>query len=64
MYQEVILDHYKNPTHSGLREPFEAEVFHVNPSCGDEVTLRLRARRDGAAPIGFGECRATILPAR
>lgn len=31
---------------------------------GDEVTLRLRARRDGAAPIGFGECRATILPAR
>ena len=31
---------------------------------GDEVTLRARARRDGAAPIGFGECRAIILPAR
>ena len=31
---------------------------------GDEITLRARARRDGAAPIGFGECRATILPAR
>ncbi|APT88802.1 nitrogen fixation protein NifU [Corynebacterium frankenforstense DSM 45800] len=47
MYQEVILDHYKNPTHSGLREPFEAEVFHVNPSCGDEVTLRVHLSNDG-----------------
>ena len=30
---------------------------------GDEVILRARARRDGCAPIGFGECRAAILPA-
>jgi nitrogen fixation NifU-like protein len=41
MYQEIILDHYKNPHGRGLREPFEAEVHHVNPTCGDEVTLRL-----------------------
>jgi nitrogen fixation protein NifU and related proteins len=41
MYQEIILDHYKNPHHKGLREPFEAEVHHVNPTCGDEVTLRV-----------------------
>jgi nitrogen fixation protein NifU and related proteins len=39
--QEIILDHYKNPHHKGLREPFEAEVHHVNPTCGDEVTLRV-----------------------
>ena len=30
---------------------------------GDEVILRARGRRDGYASIGFGECRATILPA-
>lgn len=42
MYQEVILDHYKNPSHAGLRTPFDAEVHHVNPSCGDELTLRLQ----------------------
>lgn len=47
MYQEVILDHYKNPTHSGLREPYQAEVFHVNPSCGDELTLRVHLSEDG-----------------
>ena len=39
IYQEVILDHYRHPHHRGLREPFGAEVHHVNPTCGDEVTL-------------------------
>ena len=41
LYQEIILDHYRTPHHAGLREPFEAEVHHVNPTCGDEVTLRV-----------------------
>ena len=41
MYQEIILDHYRNPHHKGLREPFDAEVHHVNPTCGDEVTVRV-----------------------
>ena len=47
MYQEVILDHYKNPQYAGLREPYEAEVHHVNPSCGDELTLRVHLSEDG-----------------
>jgi len=47
MYQDVILDHYKHPHHRGLREPFGAEVFHVNPTCGDEVTLRVTLSDDG-----------------
>ena len=41
MYQEIILDHYRTPHHKGLRDPFDAEVHHVNPTCGDEVTLRV-----------------------
>jgi len=41
LYQEIILDHYKHPHHAGLREPYEAEVHHVNPTCGDELTLRV-----------------------
>jgi nitrogen fixation NifU-like protein len=45
LYQEIILDHYKNPHHKGLRgDPSSAgtaEVHHVNPTCGDEVTLRV-----------------------
>ncbi len=41
LYQEIILDHYRNPVGKGLREPFEAEVHHVNPTCGDEIDLRV-----------------------
>jgi nitrogen fixation NifU-like protein len=50
LYQEIILDHYRNPHHQGLREPFEAEVHHVNPTCGDEVTLRVHVAR---GPVGL-----------
>jgi nitrogen fixation NifU-like protein len=48
MYQEIILDHYRNPHHKGLRDPFDAEVHHVNPTCGDEVTLRVLMSDDGS----------------
>jgi nitrogen fixation NifU-like protein len=41
LYQEIILDHYKRPHGRGLREPFDAEAHHVNPTCGDEVTMRV-----------------------
>jgi len=41
MYQEIILDHYRNPHGNGLREPFDVESFQINPTCGDEVTLRV-----------------------
>ena len=47
IYQEVILDHYKHPHHRGLREPYGAQVHHVNPTCGDEVTLRVALSGDG-----------------
>ena len=47
IYQDVILDHYKHPHQRGLREPFDAEVHHVNPTCGDEVTLRVALSDDG-----------------
>ncbi len=42
LYQEIILDHYRTPHHQGLRAPFDAEVHHVNPTCGDEITLRVK----------------------
>ncbi len=42
MYQEIILDHYRRPHHAQLRDPFDVAVHHVNPSCGDEIELRVR----------------------
>jgi nitrogen fixation NifU-like protein len=41
LYQEVILDHYKNPQNKKLSINFDAQVHHVNPSCGDEITLNV-----------------------
>lgn len=41
LYQEVILDHYKNPLHKKLNSSYSAQVHHVNPSCGDEITLNV-----------------------
>ena len=51
MYQEIILDHYRNPHHQGLRDPFDAEVHHVNPVCGDEVTLRVTLKDVNGEPV-------------
>jgi nitrogen fixation NifU-like protein len=47
LYQELILEHSKRPHHAGLREDFDAEVHHVNPTCGDEVTLRVHVDGEG-----------------
>jgi nitrogen fixation NifU-like protein len=53
LYQEIILDHYRNPHHAGLREPYEAEVHHVNPTCGDEVTLRVHLDGQSVGDVSY-----------
>lgn len=53
LYQEVILDHYKNPHGAGLRDPYESEVHHVNPTCGDEITLRVHLEGDTVADVSY-----------
>lgn len=53
LYTDIIFEHDKRPLHAGLREPFDAEVHHVNPTCGDEITLRvhLGSGEDGAVRV-------------
>jgi nitrogen fixation protein NifU and related proteins len=52
MYQEIILDHYRHPHHKGLADRFDAEAHHVNPTCGDEVTVRVSLRQvDGGLQV-------------
>lgn len=53
MYQDVILDHYRAKHHYGLREPYTAEVHHVNPTCGDEVTLRVAITDDTVTDVSW-----------
>jgi nitrogen fixation NifU-like protein len=42
LYQEIILDHYKRPKNKVLQDSYSVEVHHNNPSCGDEITLRVQ----------------------
>lgn len=51
LYQEIILEHSKRPHHAGLREPFNAQVHHINPTCGDECTLRVQLRGEGRSAV-------------
>ena len=51
LYQELILEHSRRPHHAGLRAPFGAEVHHVNPTCGDEVTLRVDLDGQGSSAV-------------
>lgn len=41
LYQQLILDHAKDPHGKGLADGHAAESFQVNPMCGDEVRLRV-----------------------
>ena len=63
LYLEIILDHYRNPRHKGLREPFEAQVHHVNPTCGDEVTLRVHVADGKVADVSYDSLGCSISQA-
>lgn len=53
LYQEVIMDHYKNPSNKLLLSEFDIKVHHVNPSCGDEQDLTISLRNNTVAAVGW-----------
>ena len=53
LYQEVILDHYKHPENKGLATSYDAQVHHINPSCGDEITLNLTLQGQKVSAISW-----------
>ena len=63
MYAEIILDHYRTKHHSGLREPYQAEVSHVNPSCGDEVLLRVALDGEVVTDVSYSGVGCSISQA-
>ena len=53
LYQEVILDHYRHPENKGLAPSYDAQVHHINPSCGDEITLNLTLQGQKVSAISW-----------
>lgn len=47
LYQELILDHYRNPRNTGTLPGAQIQAEQFNPFCGDQVTLQISVNRDG-----------------
>ncbi len=46
MYQEAILDHYRNPRNTGKLEEADISAHGDNPLCGDEIAIYLKLDED------------------
>ena len=44
LYQDLILDHFKNPRCKGCLEHPDASADVVNPLCGDQISLTICTR--------------------
>ncbi len=57
LYQQLILEHYRNPRNKGELEEKTVEIHMANPVCGDEIRLQLRIeenRIEGVKFLGSG----------
>ncbi|MCB0320571.1 MAG: SUF system NifU family Fe-S cluster assembly protein [Bdellovibrionales bacterium] len=53
LYQELIIDHYKNPRCRGSVDCPNAQCSLLNPLCGDEVKVQLAVREGRIAKVRF-----------
>lgn len=53
LYQQVILDHYRNPRNRGKVESANRHADGVNPLCGDKISIHLKIENDTVQDIGF-----------
>jgi len=53
LYQQVILDHNKNPRNFGEMADADARVDGYNPLCGDHYTIFLKTDGDRIAEVSF-----------
>jgi len=53
LYQQLILEHYRNPRNRAELPEHTVEVHMHNPVCGDEIRLQLRIDGDRIAEAKF-----------
>lgn len=53
LYQENILDHYKNPRNGKPLSEYDIKINGSNPSCGDDLLLYLKLDGDHVTAIGY-----------
>lgn len=60
LYQEIILDHYRNPRHARKIPDAEALVDEENPTCGDHVKLAARVESGAVADVSV-DCQGCAI---
>ena len=53
LYQQLILEHYRNPRNKGELEEKTVEIHMANPVCGDEIRLQLRIEGNRIEDVKF-----------
>ena len=53
LYQQLILEHYRNPRNKAELEEKTVEIHMANPVCGDEIRLQLRIEDDHIVEAKF-----------
>lgn len=53
LYQQLILEHYRNPRNKAELEDRTVEIHMANPVCGDEIRLQLKIEGDRIADAKF-----------
>ena len=51
LYQEVILDHGRQPRHARRLESFDATAKGDNPMCGDRIEVWVKSHPTARSPI-------------
>jgi len=51
LYQQLILDHSRNPEGFGDTDGWHPQSRQINPTCGDDITLALRLDGDRIAEV-------------
>ena len=54
LYQQIILEHYRNPRNKGELADRTVEGYVANPVCGDEISIHIRLDGDRIEEIAFG----------
>ena len=63
LYQEVIIDHNRNPRNSGKLAAANRSAQGFNPLCGDKLTLYLKIVNDKIIDASFQGCGCAISTA-
>lgn len=63
LYQEIIIDHNRNPRNHHAMEDASSQANGFNPLCGDKLTVYLKTEGDRVTDISFVGCGCAISQA-